>query len=157
MKRSLAAAIVPLGMIAALIGACDVALAQSVPAQCNDFMRLREEAQKKALAVRNATSHKADRKEVCVLITHFSAAEENVIKFLVKNQTMCGVPEQAIKGAKANHEQTVKFRKLACAEAPKPKEPTLSDFIGQPSVDTSSNTSTGRGTLDSLSGNPLDR
>jgi len=144
-------------MIAALIAACDLASAQSPPPQCNDFLRLRNEAQQKALAVRNATAHKADRQKVCELITRFSAAEETVIRFLVKNQTTCGVPEQAIKTSKVNHEQTLKFRKLACAEAPKPKEPTLSDFIGQPSVDTSSNTSTGRGTLDSLSGNPLNR
>ena len=158
MKRSLTAALFPLAMIAASITACGGAWAQSAPAQCNDFIRLRNEAQQRALALRKATtSHKADRKEVCTLITRFSAAEENVLKFLVKNQTWCGIPEVAIKGAKTNHEQTLKFRKMACAEAPKPKEPTLSDLIGQPSVDTGSNTHTGRGTLDSLSGNPLDR
>jgi hypothetical protein len=33
--------------------------------------------------------------------------------------------------------------------------PTLSDAIGTPSVDTAGNTKTGRGTLDTLNGNPL--
>ena len=48
------------------------------------------------------------------------------------------------------------FRTAACTEAPqaKPRPPSLSDAIGGPSVDRE-NTKTGRGTLNSLSGNPL--
>jgi hypothetical protein len=78
------------------------------------------------------------------------------VKFLEDNKTWCGIPEQAIKTAKDNHERTLKFRTAACTEAPvKPRAPSLSDAIGTPSVDTGNNTKTGRGTLDSLNGNPL--
>ena len=48
------------------------------------------------------------------------------------------VPDQAISGAKATHEKTLKFRddglQRRCATAP--QVPTLSDAIGTPSVDT---------------------
>jgi len=141
----------------AMIGASQAALAQSGPTQCNAFVPLREAAQKQALAVRNATEHKAERKEVCSLVKVFSAAEEEVVKFLETNKTWCGVPEQAIKEAKQAHERTLKFKTAACSDAPvaQPKAPTLSDAIATPSVDSPTNTRTGRGTLDTLSGNPL--
>lgn len=154
MKRSLALALALL----AVVNGSGAALAQA-PRQCNDFVRLRTDAQQKAMAIRNASQHKADRKEICILVTRFADAEAGVIKFLENNKTWCGIPDEAIKASKANHVNTLKFRTAACTEAPvaQPKQPTLSDFIGTPSVDTGDNTKTGRGTLDSLSGNPLAR
>jgi len=157
MKRSLATALMPLAIIAGSIAASGAALAQSAAPQCNDFIKLRDSAQEKALTVRAATTRHADRKEICTLVQRFATAEEAVVKFLESNKTWCNIPDQAIKGAKAGHEQTLKFRTMACTEAPqaKPKEPTLSDAIAQPSMDTSGNTKTGAGTFDSLNGNPL--
>jgi len=154
MKLSLTPALALLGLAAA----CGVASAQA-PGQCESFLTLRKEAEQKALAVRNATQHKAERKEVCVLVQRFATAEGAMVKFLVDNKTWCGVPDSAIKEAKENHEKTLKFRTMACTEAPaaQPKPPTLSDAIGTPSIDSASNTKTGRGTLDSLNGNPLAR
>lgn len=153
MKRSLALA---LAFIAAAAG-FHAAHAQAPQTQCNDFVKLRTDAQQKALAIRTAGERKADRKEMCTLITRFAEAEAGVVKFLQANKTWCGIPEEAIKAAKTNHERTLKFRTAACAEAPaaQPRQPTLSDFIGTQSVDTGANTKTGRGTFDSLSGNPL--
>jgi hypothetical protein len=155
MRRSAAAALA----IFAVAAAAGTASAQSTPVQCNAFIQLRDDAQKKALAVRTAVEHKVDRKEVCTLVQRYYAAESIVVKFLEENKTWCGIPEEAIKAAKGNHEHTEKFRTAACAEAPvaKPKAPSLSDAIGTPSVDTGANTKTGRGTLDSLNGNPLAR
>jgi len=165
MKRSLASVWFPRGLVAAAMvatatmTACGAASAQLQPPKCGDFMQLRAEAQQRAAAVREATSHKAERKKVCELITRFSGAEETMIKFLVANKTGCGVPDVAITQAKSAHENTAKFQKLACAEAPvaQPRQPSLSDAISQPSVDTGANTHTGGGTLDSLGGNPLAR
>lgn len=144
-------------MIALCCAACASARAQGGPQQCGDFLRLRNDAQQKAEAVREAAKHKADRKVVCGLVQRFYASEGNVVKFLESNKSWCNIPEDAIKGAKTAHEQTAKFRDMACNEAaaPKPHVPTLSDAIGQPSVDTGTNTKTGEGTFDSLSGNPL--
>jgi len=150
------------GIAAAALAGVAIAIAASsalaqMPPQCGAFPTLRDDAQKKALAVRTAISQHAERKEICALITRFYAAEAGVVKFLDENKISCGVPEQAITAAKTNHEHTLKFRTAACTEAPaaKPRAPSLSDAIGTPSVDTSANTKTGHGTLDSLNGNPL--
>jgi len=125
--------------------------------QCGDFSKLGLEAQKRSALVAAAIKGKADRKEICTLISNFFTAEGNLLKFLEDNKTWCGVPDQAIGMAKANHEKTAKYRTAACEEAPHPKAPTLSDAIKAPSVDTSKNTKTGRGTFDTLTGNPLAR
>jgi len=161
MSRSFATALA-LGLgLAASAPPSGAAFAQFPPApapsQCNDFGKLRQTAQDRATALRQAGTRKADPKEMCTLVTRFSAAETVVVKFLEDNKTWCGIPDTAVTQAKANHEQTVKFQTMICsaAEAPKPKAPTLSDAINLPSVDSSKNTKTGRGTFDTLTGNPL--
>jgi len=144
-------------VVLAVAAASGAGWAQSPPAECNKFMQLRTQAQEKAAVVRTAMQKK-DRKEICAAFEHFYVAEGAVLKFLEDNRSWCGIPQQAIEAAKTNHEQTLKYRTAACAEAPaQPKPPSLSDAIGTPSVDTGSNTKTGRGTLDSLNGNPLAR
>jgi hypothetical protein len=153
MKRSLAAVVTA----AALCAVPGAATAQTGTVQCNDFLKLRTDAEQKASAIRNATQKKADRKDVCALVQRFTTAEAAVVKFLEVNKTWCGVPEQLVQQAKANHEKTLKFRTAVCTEAPaaQPKPPSLSDAIGTPSVDSADNTKTGRGTFDTLTGNPL--
>jgi hypothetical protein len=101
---------------------------------------------------------KADRKQICALMTSFTASETALIKFLEDNKMLCGVPDQAIAGQKAGHEKSLKFKTMACSDAPGPQKPaTLSDAIKMPKVDSSANTKTGRGTFDTLTGNPLAR
>lgn len=126
--------------------------------QCNDFSKLTAEAQKRSVLVTAAIKAKSDRKELCTLMTSFVAAETNVVKFLDNNKVWCGVPEQVLAAAKTNHEKSMKFRTMACSEeGPRPKAPSLSDAIKAPSLDTAKNTKTGRGTFDTLTGNPLAR
>jgi hypothetical protein len=62
-------------------------------AQCNSFQDLAAEAQKRGSAVGAAIKAKADRKQICALMTTFVAAETKVIKFLDDNKVWCGVPE----------------------------------------------------------------
>ena len=127
-------------------------------AQCSDFAKLTAEAQKRSNLVSAAMKAKAERKELCTLMTNFVAAETNVVKFLETNKVWCGVPDDAITVSRANHERSIKFRTMACSEeGPRPKAPSLSDAIKAPSVDTAKNTKTGRGTFDTLTGNPLAR
>jgi len=145
-------------LIAVLGGAASgAAWAQSPPPQCDAFVQLRTDAQDKAMAVRTAIQRKAERKEVCTLVQRFYASEATVVKFLEENKSWCNIPEDAITAAKSNHERTLKFRTAACTDAPvvKPRPPSLSDAIATPSIDTGDNTKTGRGTLDTLNGNPL--
>jgi len=157
MRWILAMALALLAVAAESRSALAQTLPQTIPTQCNAFVGLKSDAEQKALTVRAAMEKKAERKEICTLVQRFAVAEETVIKFLEKNREWCGIPEQAIAAAKGNHEHTVKFRTAACTEAPvvKPRAPSLSDAINTPSVDTAGNTKMGRGTLDTLTGNPL--
>jgi hypothetical protein len=126
--------------------------------QCNDFSNLTAEAQKRSALVGAAMKAKADRKELCTLMTSFVAAETSAVKFLQDNKVWCGIPDQVIALSKANHEKAMKFRTMACSEeGPRPKAPSLSDAIKAPATDTAKNTKTGRGTFDTLTGNPLAR
>jgi len=158
MKRSLAIACGLIALSGGIAALSAPALAQGAP-QCGDFTRLSGEAKKKADAVQAAINAKADRKEICTLMTNFVASEGTVVKFLEDNKVWCGVPDDAIKMSKANHEKSLKFRTAACSAdaAPAQKAPTLSDAIKMPSVDSATNTKTGRGTFDTLTGNPLAR
>ncbi len=124
-------------------------------ALCANFPKLRDEAKSKAEVVSSIGKRHGDRQQMCAAVQTFTAAEEKVVKFLDDNKTACGVPDQAVAQAKAMHVNTMKFRDTVCAEGPKPKAPTLSDAIGSTPLDTSTNTKTGRGTLDTLTGNPL--
>jgi hypothetical protein len=128
-------------------------------AKCADFQRIGTDTKKKADAVQAAINAKADRKQVCTLLTTFAASEAALIKFLEDNKTLCGVPDQAITAQKAGHEKSLKFKTMACSDAPGPqqKPATLSDAIKMPKVDSATNTKTGKGTFDTLTGNPLAR
>jgi hypothetical protein len=122
---------------------------------CGGFLKLRDDAATKAAVVQATGKRRADRQEMCTVVTRFVAAETLVVNFLEKNKTLCGVPDEALATSKTSHAKTVEFRDRVCAEGPKPKAPTLSDAIGTPSLDTRKNTKTGQGTLDTLTGNPL--
>jgi hypothetical protein len=141
---------------AVALGAAPVQAQIGTPAQCAQFPALNQATQLKANAVAAAMKAKIDRKEICRLMTAFVTSEDSVVKFLIQNQTWCGVPPQAVTAAKASHEKSEKFRQVVCTEAPAAKAPTLSDAIKTAPVDSSSNTKSGRfGTFDTLTGNPL--
>ena len=124
---------------------------------CEAFVPLREAAEKGAQAIQQAGERKAPREEVCALFQRFTAAEARVTKFLETNQTLCGVPPEAVKQAKANHGRTVQMRTRICSAAPAaPAGPSLSDALGSPAV-VAEPPKAGRGTLDTLTGNVLNR
>jgi hypothetical protein len=133
---------------------------QDPRAMCGKFESISEDTKKKLDLVQAAMKAKAERSKVCTLLTTFVASETTFVKFLEDNKTLCGVPDDAIKMSKTRHEQSIKFRNAACdpnGGPPAPKAPTLSDAIKMPSVDSATNTKTGRGTFDTLTGNPLSR
>lgn len=155
MKRRLAAALA-LFVVAGHGPAWAQAPAQAPANICSDLPKLSDEAQKRGNAVSTAMKAKADRKQVCVLMSSFVVAEAAVVKFLADNQTWCGIPAEAIANSKANHEKSLKFRTIACTDSgPQQKPPSLSDAIKSTPTDSSSNTKTGHGTFDTLTGNPL--
>jgi hypothetical protein len=152
MKRGIAVALA----LFALSAGVRSAWAQGAP-QCAAFQGLSTEAQKRGDVVSAALKNKTDRKELCGVITSFVGAEAKVVKFLEDNKTWCGVPDQVVAASKANHAKSVHFQTVVCsaADAPKPKVPTLSDALKTIPADSATNTKTGRGTFDTLTGNPL--
>jgi hypothetical protein len=144
-----------------MCGGVSGATAQMAP-QCNDFMKMRADAEQKAGLIRAASSRHAEPKELCTLLQRFAASEGAMLKFLENNKLWCGVPDQAIKNVKTNHDKTLKMRTAVCSggavgEGPRPRAPSLSEALRAPSIDTPANTKTGRGTFDTLTGSPLAR
>jgi hypothetical protein len=126
----------------------------------NDFMPLRQDAEKKALAVRAAHERKATAQEACKLIGVFSDAEGKVVQFMEKNGAWCGIPDQVVKQAKANHEHTAELRKQICmaaANPPRAAGPTLSEALAPGTLTVPETVKPGRGTFDTLTGNALAR
>src|SRR6185436_13405812 len=130
---------------------------------CMQFPPIRQAAEEGAAALRNAGQRKAPREEVCGLFKSFVVKEARLIKFLVDHKTACGVPDQAIAGAKSNHAKTQQLTKTICSgggsggNGPAPG-PTLSDALGGPIIaDDTSAKQPGTGTFNTLTGNPLSR
>jgi hypothetical protein len=123
------------------------------------FAKLRDEAQKRANALQAAGKHKPSAKEACGLFNAFAAAEAKLIKYTVAHTADCRVPPGVLDNMKKQHAQTNKVRGNVCraAAAPRgPAPPSLSDALSAPIPD-SNNIKTGRGTFDTLTGNPLGR
>ena len=111
------------------------------------------------MAIQAASERKASREEVCPLFKRYAIAEANMVKFLVKNKTACGVPDRAVKLARENHAKTLQIRNNVCRAGPAaPAGPSLSDALGGPIIaDDTSARQSGRSTFDTLTGNALSR
>ncbi|MBI3434627.1 MAG: hypothetical protein HY056_06055 [Proteobacteria bacterium] len=131
------------------------------PPPClNEFIALRDDAQKKGLAIKSAGERRAPQAEICKLLQNFAAAEAKMVKYADTNGTWCGIPPQAITQMKASLTQTRKIRSQACAAGTaaqvKPPAPSLSDALGT-SRTPPPQSGGGRGTFDTLTGNALRR
>jgi hypothetical protein len=131
--------------------------------QCfQDFMPLREEAQRRGALIQKAQGNKPTREEMCQLFKNFTAAEVKVIKYVTTNQSACGIPDEVITKMKSEQSTHIKIRQQICAggptagKAPAPAVPKLSDELGLRGI-ADPTTSSGRGTFDTLTGNPFQR
>ena len=124
------------------------------------FLPLRQEAEKRFNLVKSAIQRKAPAAELCRLFTHFAESETKMIKYAEEQGVWCDFPPEVLRGLKVNQTKSQEYRKQACtaaAQAPRrPAGPSLSDALSPPVPDANT-TRTGRGTFDSLSGNPLTR
>ena len=130
---------------------------QQEPACVKEFMKLRDEAGKKASAIREASARKATAPEACKLFNVFVAAEAKMMKYAETNSVWCGIPPQVVTGIKQSHVKALEIRTRVCqaaAQPARPAGPTLSDALTAPVTD-SSNIKPGGGTFDTLTGTPL--
>jgi hypothetical protein len=135
---------------------------QQMPPCIEDFLSLRQQLDKRFETVKTTLERKPTASEACSALTKFTQSEAAMIKFVEKNSGTCPFPPNLLPDIKAGNVKSEGYRKQACtaAAAPakpaRPAAPTLSDAFGAP-VAGKDNTRTGRGTLDSLGGNPLAR
>ncbi len=127
-----------------------------------EFMPLRQDAEKKAGAIKAAAATKK-QPAVCAAFKNFAAAEAKVVKYAEDYGSECRIPPDAVKMMKANHAKTVEIRTKVCdvAAAPQPRAPSLSDALGTsriPTAPSEGGTSTKRGgAFDTMTGNSLAR
>jgi hypothetical protein len=131
-----------------------------MPPCMQQFLPLRQEAEKRAGVLQTGINKKKSPSEICQLFRSFSDAEAKVVKYAVANQAGCGIPPDAIVSMKKNHAKTNEVRDKVCAVAQQPAQPAgpnLGEALGFGGLPTAETTRAGTGTLDSLSGNPLAR
>jgi len=134
---------------------------QQTPPCFADFKPLRDEAEKRGLALKNGIQKKVSREEACALIKSYSAAEAKVVKFIQANASWCGIPAEAAAAMKTNHTRTQQSEKQVCSGGgtaggpPKPAGPGLSDALGTTRGGTLDPMAPNSGTLDTLTGNVL--
>jgi len=133
---------------------------QQDPPCLKDFVALRDEAQKRAAAIKAGIDKKIPREEACKLFQAFGAAEAKMIKFAEANAMSCGIPPQAIAQMKQGQVNSTKIRTQVCAVGAgpaKPAAPSLSDALGTSNAPIPEiNKGTG-GTFNTLTGNALAR
>jgi len=131
---------------------------QQMPPCVQEFFKLRDDAEKKAGAIKAANERKASPKEACVLFTAFSASQAKMLKFVNENGQWCGIPpnviEQIKQGTAKVNEIRTKVCQVAASPQQRPQGPSLSDALNAPVPD-ANNIKTGRGTFDTLTGSPL--
>ena len=125
-----------------------------------EFAPMKADAEKRAGVLRTAMEKKVPREEACGHIKSFAAAEAKVVKFMTANAQTCGIPPDAVKQMRANHDRTVKAQTQVCSQnagPAKPSGPGLSEALGTVRGGTLDTTAPQSGALDTLTGNVLAR
>jgi hypothetical protein len=122
-----------------------------------EFAKMREDVQKRGLAAKAASQRKASREEMCKHITDYSAAELKWVKYTEANVTKCGIPTEVVQQLKQVHSNTEQTKGRICAAGPSAGPPSLADALGTTRLPTPETTKSGSGTLDTLTGNAIQR
>jgi hypothetical protein len=137
---------------------------QQQPPPCiQEFIGLRQDAEKRALAIKSAAEKKVPPQEACKLFSNFAAAEAKMIKYAEGPGAACGIPASAVSQMKQSHDRTNKIKGNVCnaaaagaAGAPgRPAAPSLSDALGTSSAPIPEANSTRGRTFDTMTGNAL--
>ena len=132
--------------------------------QCmQQFVPLREEAEKRGKLIKAASDRHAAPDEACKLISNYGQAEISMIKFIETHAAKCGIPPQVDEQMKAGHRNTEALQKKVCGVAQQagargPAGPSLSEVLGSSAqLPEATPTKKGGSTFDTLNGNVLTR
>jgi hypothetical protein len=127
------------------------------------FLPLKNETEKRGLAIKAASARKAPPDEACKLIGAYSAAESKMVRFVEGNGQRCGIPSQFADQMRTAHKNTEQLQRKVCQVAEQVKQrgpagPSLSEALGSSSaLPEATPTKRGGSTFDTLSGNVLTR
>ena len=133
---------------------------QQEPPCFREFAPMRAEAERRANVLKAAMQKKVPREEACTHIKFFAAQEAKVVKYVTTNAQSCGIPAEAVKQMRANHDRTLKAQTQVCSQNAGPAKPTgpgLSEALGTIRGGTLDTTAPQSGALDTLTGNVLAR
>jgi hypothetical protein len=130
-----------------------------------EFMPLRQDAEKKAAAIKAASQRKAPPDEACKLLASFDGAEVKMMQFMKANSARCGIPPQILAQLATGHGNTEKMKTMVCKVAEQrakgggagPAAPSLSEALGAAAAIPETTTTKRNPTFDTLSGNVLAR
>ena len=132
--------------------------------QCmQQFVPLREDAEKRGKMIKAASDRHASPDEACKLIGNYGQAEIKMIKFVETHAAKCGIPPQVDEQMKAGHKNTEALLKKVCGVAQQagtrgPAGPSLSEVLGSSAqLPEATPTKKGGSTFDTLNGNVLTR
>jgi hypothetical protein len=131
----------------------------NAPPCVTEFSKMREDVQKKGVAAKQASEKHVSREELCKLITAYSSAEGQWLKFTEKGVSACGIPAEIVTQLKQVHGRTEMAREKICAAGPAGAAmagPSLSEALGT-SRPTLENKHTGANTFDTLTGNAIQK
>ena len=129
------------------------------------FLPLRQDAEKRGLAIKKASERKAPPAEACKLISSYAQSEVKMIKYIEANKDKCGIPATVATQMKDGHKNTEQMRKQVCNVAQQqqqqprgPATPSLSEVLGSSAaLPEATPTRRGGSTFDTLQGNVLAR
>jgi hypothetical protein len=127
------------------------------------FAPIRDEAEKRAKAIKAASDRKAPPQEACNLIKGYVQAEAKLISYVTSKQTACGIPAEVPKQLKANAARSNQMLKAVCQAAAQPQggpaaAPSLSEALGTSSSGPEiRSVRSGGNTFDTINGNVLAR
>jgi hypothetical protein len=127
------------------------------------FLPLKNETEKRGMAIKAASARKAPPDEACKLIGSYSAAESKMVRFVESNGQRCGIPSQFADQMRSAHKNTEQLQRKVCQVAEQVKQrgpagPSLSEALGSSSaLPEATPTKRGGSTFDTLSGNVLTR
>jgi hypothetical protein len=79
-----------------------------------EYVKLREDVQKKGMAAKAAGERKVPREEMCKLITSYAASEAKWVKFTEAGVQTCGIPAEVANQLKQVHANTEQTREKIC-------------------------------------------
>ena len=128
------------------------------------FVPLREEAERRGKLIKAASDRKAAPDEACKLIRNFAQAEVKMITYVEKNSDGCGLPPQVADQLKGGHKNTEALVTRVCTLAQQMQArsaaaaPSLADVLGSSAaLPEATPAKKGGSTFDTLNGNVLSR